>query len=228
MKDKQWHFTSGRSNFFIFVGRAQGEVKRARQIWRAEEPWEQARRRRDSTQTVWEGDKAQIRSCIYLIDILPLILMEILSPRACQWKPNPPPKGYTALLKAESRWRQGHFHLISYKCTAWHLPPRLRFPFLAQAEKERTSWMTGNISTTHSRIQGWLFCCRGEFNFAFLTNNYSVVCFGLYRWPGVALNKQLLEMQSLKNWQVNYLYPPCDNPVNGKQRVNSNPVSIQC
>lgn len=92
MKDKQWHFRSGNSNFIIFAGRAQGEVKRARQIWRAEEPWEQARRKQDSKQTVWEGDKVQIRSCIYLIDILPLILMEILSPRACQWKPNPPPR----------------------------------------------------------------------------------------------------------------------------------------
>lgn len=43
--------------------------------------------------------------------------------------------------------------------------------------------MTGNISTTYSRIQWWLFCCWGEFNFAFLKSNYSVVCFGLYRWP---------------------------------------------
>lgn len=91
MKDKQWHFISEKSNFFIFAGRAQREVKRA--MVRA------GKEKKDNTQTVREGDKAQIRSCIYLIDILPLILIEILCPRACQRKPNPLPKDMQHCLK---------------------------------------------------------------------------------------------------------------------------------
>lgn len=125
---------SGKSNYFIFAGWAQGEVKRARQIWWAEELWEQARRMRDSTQTVWEGDKVQIRSCIYLIDILPLILMEILSLRACQWKPNPPLRDAQHCSKQNSCDDKVIFISSALMHSpAPSFPPR--FPFLAQAEK---------------------------------------------------------------------------------------------
>lgn len=76
----------------------------------------------------------QIRSCIYLIDILPLILMEILSPRACQWKPNPPLRD----TQHCSKQNPDDDKVIFISSTLTHSPAPsfpLLFPFLAQAEK---------------------------------------------------------------------------------------------
>lgn len=104
--------------------------------------------------------------------------MEVLSPRACHgnlihlW-------GTQHCSKQNSDDDKVVF--ISSALTHSPAPSPPHFPFLAQ-RKERRSWMTSNISTTSSIIQGWLFCCWGEFNFAFLKSSYSVVYLGLDRW----------------------------------------------
>lgn len=118
---------------FYLCRKSPGRGEESKTNLMCRELWEQARRMRDSTQTVWEGDKVQIRSCIYLIDILPLILMEILSPKACQWKPNPPLRDTQHCSKQNSDDDKVIFISSALTAPAPSFPPR--FPFLAQAEK---------------------------------------------------------------------------------------------
>lgn len=92
--------------------------------------------------TVWGGDKVQIRSCIYLIDILPLILMKIVSPRTCQWKPNPTPRNIQHCSKQNLHDDKVIFISSAMKRS---LAPSSPISFPTEVQKERMSWMTGNI-----------------------------------------------------------------------------------